>query len=369
MDHAGTQASQKTVGWWNSYLAPVLAFVGAATLGLSMFQSPPALYAVVTGLEGFLLMIAVFATLRHGEIVAHWLGEPYGTIVLTMAVTVIEVSIIASLMLDDSANPELARQTLFSAAMLVCNGLVGTCLVYGAVYHREQEISMTGSSAYLTVLMALSVLTLLMPNYTGDPGASFTQPQLTFVAVVALALYGAFLFMQTVRHPGYFRDALHHDVQVARPKMRIGLWHLLWLLISVASVVTVSERFAHGLEDGLRIIRTPDAILGVVIALLVLLPEAMTALQAARANALQKSMNIALGSALATIGLTIPSVAMISLYTGKELILGLGQRDSMLLILTLAISVVSFGTGRTNVLTGFVHLVIFFIYLFFQIFP
>ena len=369
MQHSAAHEERRTLGWWNGYLAPILAFAGAATLGLPIFQSHPGVYAFVTSLEGFLLMIAVFATLRHGEVVAHWLGEPYGTIVLTLAVTIIEVSIITSLMLDDTANPELARQTLFSAAMLVCNGLVGVCLVYGALHHREQEISMSGTSAYLTVLMALSVLTLLLPNYTGEAGASFTPPQLTFVAVVALALYGAFLFMQTIRHPGYFRDALHHDVQIARPSHRAGAWHLVWLLVSVVSVVTVSERFAHGLEDGLRVIHTPDAILGLVIALLVLLPEALTALQAARANALQKSMNIALGSALATIGLTIPSVAVISLYTGKELILGLGARDSVLLILTLAIATVSFGTGRTNVLTGFVHLVVFFIYLFFQLFP
>ena len=369
MQHSAAHEERRTLGWWNGYLAPILAFAGAATLGLPIFQSHPGVYAFVTSLEGFLLMIAVFATLRHGEVVAHWLGEPYGTIVLTLAVTIIEVSIITSLMLDDTANPELARQTLFSAAMLVCNGLVGVCLVYGALHHREQEISMSGTNAYLTVLMALSVLTLLLPNYTGEAGASFTPPQLTFVAVVALALYGAFLFMQTIRHPGYFRDALHHDVQIARPSHRAGAWHLVWLLVSVVSVVTVSERFAHGLEDGLRVIHTPDAILGLVIALLVLLPEALTALQAARANALQKSMNIALGSALATIGLTIPSVAVISLYTGKELILGLGARDSVLLILTLAIATVSFGTGRTNVLTGFVHLVIFFIYLFFQLFP
>lgn len=369
MQEAAGHEEHRTLGWWNSYLAPILAFAGAATLGHEIFQTPPLLYAGVTSFEGFLLMIAVFATLRHGEVVAHWLGEPYGTIVLTMAVTVIEVSIITSLMLDDTANPELARQTLFSAAMLICNGLVGFCLVYGAIYHREQEISMSGTSAYLTVLMSLSVLTLLLPNYTGEPGASYTEPQLIFVALVALALYGAFLFMQTIRHPGYFRDSIHHDVQIVRPTPRIGAWHLLWLLVSVGSVVTVAERFAHGLEDGLRIIHTPDAVLGLVIALLVLLPEALTALKAARANALQKSMNIALGSALATIGLTIPSVAVISLITGKELILGLGERDTVLLILTLGVAMISFGTGRTNVLTGFVHLVIFFIYLFFQIFP
>lgn len=353
----------------NGYVAPILAFLAFALLGNPALTGSTVTYVLVTVIEGLILIFAVFATLRHGEIVAHWLGEPYGTIVLTLAVTVIEVSIITNLMLDDTSNPDLARQTLFSATMLICNGLVGLCLVYGAFYHREQEISLSGTTAYLNVLIALSVLTLILPNYVGEPGASYSDAQLIFAAIVAVALYCAFLFIQTVRHPGYFRDGVQTDHGTVRPNRRMGVWHLLWLLISVGSVVAVSERFAANLEKALAVLGTPDAILGLVIALLVLLPEGLTALMAARANAIQKSLNIALGSALASIGLTIPAIAVVSLVTRHELNLGLGERDTVLLVLTLALSIVSFGSGRTNVLTGFVHLVIFFIYLFFQIFP
>jgi Ca2+:H+ antiporter len=353
----------------NAYVAPVLAYLAFATLGHTAVTSSSVLYSIAVCIEACILMLAVFATLRHGETVAHWLGEPYGTIVLTMAVTIIEVSIIANLMLDDTANPELARQTLFSATMLICNGLVGLCLVYGAMHHREQELSLRGTNAYLNVLIAMSVLTLILPNYVGEPGASFNQKQLAFAALAAVGLYCAFLFIQTVRHPGFFRDGVHLDANEARPERKVGLWHLLWLLISVGSVVAVADRFSSGLEKALRVWGTPDAILGLVIALLVLLPEGLTALIAARANAIQKSLNIALGSALASIGLTIPAIAMVSLLTGRELNLGLGPRDTVLLMLTLTLAIVSFGTGRTNVLTGFVHLVIFAVYIFFQIVP
>lgn len=369
MDQTEHGKSGGGFGRINAYLAPVLAFAGFLMFGLQFFQNSIGLYAAVTMVEGVLLLMAVFATLRHGEVVAHWLGEPYGTIVLTLAVTVIEVSIIASLMLDSTGNPEVARQTLFSATMLILNGLVGVCLVYGAFYHREQELSLTGTSAYLDVLMALSVLTLILPNYVGEPGASFTPPQLVFAAISSLALYGAFLFIQTVRHPAYFRDNAPYRAPDQKPASRDGFWHLAWLLLSIGSVVAISEQFAHGLEDALHFMHTPDAVLGLVIATLVLLPEALTALSAARANAIQKSLNVALGSALASIGLTIPAIAVVSLITGRELILGLGARDTVLLTLTLGLAVISFGTGRTNLLTGFVHLVIFFVYLFFQIFP
>jgi Ca2+:H+ antiporter len=353
----------------NAYVAPVLAYLAFATLGHTAVTSSSVLYSIAVCIEACILMLAVFATLRHGETVAHWLGEPYGTIVLTMAVTIIEVSIIANLMLDDTANPELARQTLFSATMLICNGLVGLCLVYGALYHREQELSLRGTNAYLNVLIAMSVLTLILPNYVGEPGASFNAKQLAFAAIAAVGLYCAFLFIQTVRHPGFFRDGIHHEQNESRPPRKIGLWHLVWLFVSVGSVVAVAERFSTGLEKALTAWGTPDAILGLVIALLVLLPEALTALIAARANAIQKSLNIALGSALASIGLTIPAIAMVSLLSGRELNLGLGPRDTVLLMLTLMLAIVSFGTGRTNVLTCFVHLVIFAVYIFFQIVP
>ena len=369
MDSASQAAEPRSWAVANSYVAPFAAFACFLLFGLPFFRSVLPIYAAVTVLEAVVLITAVFATLHHGEKVAHWLGEPYGTIVLTMAVTVIEVSIIANLMMDGTDNPALARETLFSAVMLVCNGLVGVCLIYGAFHHHEQRNNRTGTTAYLTVLMAISVLTLIMPNHVGEPGHTFSHPQLIFVACVAIALYAAFLFVQTVRHPGFFKDEDEHDHEGVRPTTRQGLWHLVWMLFCIGSVVAVAERLSSGLETALHALGTPDAILGLLIALLVLLPEAITALRAARANQIQKSLNIALGSALATIGLTIPSVAIISLLTGHSLVLGLSERDTLMLILTLALCIVSFGSGRTNVLTGFVHVVVFAIYLFFQIMP
>jgi Ca2+:H+ antiporter len=369
MTNATQQATTRSKATINAYVAPVLAFGCFLVFGHAFFHSSVPLYTGITLVEALVLIMAVFATLWHGEKVAHWLGEPYGTIVLTMAVTMIEVSIISNLMLDGTDNPALARETLFSAVMLVCNGLVGLCLVYGAFHHYEQRNNLTGTTAYLTVLMAVSVLTLIMPNHVGTPGHSFSPTQLGFVALVSIALYVAFLFVQTVRHPGFFKDDEDHGHEGEKPTRSQGYWHLLWMLVCVASVVAVADRFSSGLEEALRAIGTPDAILGLLIALLVLLPEGLTALIAARANQIQKSLNIALGSALATIGLTIPAVAMISLYTGHELLLGLSERDTVMLLLTLGLCVLSFGSGRTNVLTGFVHLVLFAIYLFFQIVP
>ena len=369
MDSTTQAAASRSWAGANSYVAPFAAFACFFVFGHAFFKSALPLYALVTAVEALILIMAVFATLHHGEKVAHWLGEPYGTIVLTMAVTMIEVSIISNLMMDGTDNPALARETLFSAVMLVCNGLVGVCLIYGAFHHYEQRNNRTGTTAYLTVLMAISVLTLILPNHVGEPGHTFSTPQLIFVASVSIALYVAFLFVQTVRHPGFFKDEEDPSHEGQKPTRRQGLWHLGWLLFSIVSVVAVAERLASGLETALHALGTPDAILGLMIALLVLLPEAITALRAARANQIQKSLNIALGSALATIGLTIPAVAIISMITGHSLILGLSERDTLMLILTLALCVVSFGSGRTNVLTGFVHVVVFAIYLFFQIIP
>jgi len=305
--------------------------------------------------------------------VARRVGEPYGTLVLTFAVTAIEVSIIVSMMLHGENNPTLAREAVFSVVMIIGSGVVGTCLTVGAIWFREQELRPQGTSAYLTVLIALSVLTLILPNYAGGKEAgSFGPAQLAFVSAASALLYCAFLLMQTGRHREDFlerreRGRAHHSAGAGhdRPGGRAALLCLGFLFLGLFAVVLLAETVAANVEDGLAALEVsrPDRIVGAFIATLVLLPETIAAIRAARDNRLQKSLNIALGSALATIGLTIPTVALVSLVTGYSITLGLGQGDSVMLLLTLVLSIVSFGTGRTNLLTGLVHLVVFATYL------
>jgi Ca2+:H+ antiporter len=315
-----------------------------------------------------LLFPTVIVTLHNAEMAAARIGEPYGTLLLTLAVTVIEVSIIVSMMLHGENNPTLAREAVFSVVMIVTTGGVGLCLTLGALRHGEQDHKTQGTGSYLAVLMALSVLLLILPNFTITTGAgTFSQGQLAFISALSVLLYGAFLFIQTVRHRGYFIDGV---AVVDRPRLsretQTPLWaSLLCLLAGLTAVVLLAERVAAGVEDGLAAlqVKRPDAIVGALLAGLLLLPEFLSAVRAARENQLQRSINVLLGSAVATIGLTIPAIAMVSLFTGRELILGLASRDEVLMLLALTLSIVSFGTGRTNVLTGIVHLVVFLTYL------
>ena len=355
---------------------PVAALALIAALGLGaqwltvapswvrMFGVPALAIAVLAGV--------VFAALHHGEIVAVRLGEPLGTLVMTIAVTTIEVAIIVSLMLNGENNPTLAREAVFSVVMIVCTGVVGLCLLAGALRHYEQDLRTRGTSSFLATLIALSVLTLVLPNYTiTSKGPTFSAAQLAFVGVVSVLLYGSFLFMQTVRHRSDFLDVLEGAEAHERPSNAQALVSLAWLIASLCGVVLLAKKVAAGFEDALAgagLLR-PDALVGAVIALLVLLPEALEALRAASHNRLQTSLNIALGAALATIGLMIPAVCVISLLTGRELALGLETRDSVLLFLTLGLSAISFGTGRTNLLTGLVHLVVFATYVLLLIVP
>ncbi|SBT10326.1 putative ionic transporter y4hA [Candidatus Propionivibrio aalborgensis] len=322
-----------------------------------------------------LLVPSVLAALHHADSAARRLGEPYGTLLLTLSVTTIEVSIIVSMMLNGTGNPTLAREAVFSAVMLVCSGGVGFCLMLGALRHGEQEHNMQGTSAYLAVLLVLSVLTLILPNFTlSTESGTYSTGQLVFISTLSVLLYIAFLYIQTVRHRGHFLDAgvqpqIHH---IAEQPSTAPLWaSVLFLLAGLAAVVLLAEQVADGTERGLSAIGVlrPDAIVGALIATLVLMPEFLTSLKAARINHLQHSINAMLGSALASMALTIPAVVAVCLFTRRELILGLDNRDSTLLVLALTLCIVSFGTGRTNVLTGIVHLVIFFAYLMLLVIP
>jgi Ca2+:H+ antiporter len=347
----------------------VLLFAGATGLGFTF--TPSAAGLVFASVLLVVLFGTVFAAVHHAEVIAQRIGEPYGTLLLTLAVTVIEVALIATIMLGDKAAQTLARDTVFAVVMIVCNGLVGICILVGALRYREQDVQVTGSSLYLSVLIVLATITLIMPNYTlTTPGPLYSTAQLAFVSVVTVILYGVFLYTQTIRHRGYFlgneRDQADGGVAISN---RILILSTLLLLVSLLAVVLLAKKFSLVVDFAIARIGAPPAFAGVLVALLILLPESVAAIGAARKNDLQKSINLALGSSLATIGLTIPAVAVVAYVLDKQLVLGLNTQDMVLLVLTFILSMLTFVTGRTNILFGLVHLVVFAVFLFLVFVP
>jgi Ca2+:H+ antiporter len=358
----------KRMPWW-AWAAPTLAWALMAA-AFALDSSSPALSAAV----GVVLIATVFAAVYHAEVVAHRVGEPFGTLVLAIAVTVIEVALIVSIMLQGGPDKAvLARDTVFAAVIIVCNGITGLCLLAGGVRHHEQGFQLQGALAALAVLAALTVLTLVLPNFTvSTPGPSFSTPQLIFAGAVSLILYGAFVFIQTVRHRDYFLpagDDQDDEVHAPPPPTGVALASLGLLLASLVAVVGLAKTLSPTLERLVAGAGAPKAVVGIMIAALVLLPEGLAALRAARLDRLQTSMNLALGSALASIGLTVPAVAVVSILLDQPLALGLGAKEVVLLALTLLVSVITLGTGRTTVLQGIVHLVIFAAFLFLAVVP
>lgn len=328
---------------------------------------------IVAAVAGAVLIAAVFAAVYHAEVVAHRVGEPFGTLVLAVAVTVIEVALIVSIMIGVAADKAgLARDTVFAAVMIVCNGIVGLCLLSGGARHHEQGFQLQGASAALAVLAALTILTLVVPNVTTSaPGPSFSTAQLIFAGVVSLVLYGAFVFVQTVRHRDYFLplESGNEEVHAPPPSDRATVASAALLLVALVAIVGLAKVLTPAVEDTIAWLGAPKAVVGIAIAIIVLLPEGVAALRAARANRLQTSLNLALGSALASIGLTIPAVAVVSIVLGQRLELGLGTKEMVLLALTLLVGVITLGTGRTTVLQGIVHLVVFATFLFLAVVP
>jgi Ca2+:H+ antiporter len=357
-------ATANPMPWW-AWAWPSLAWVILGAVALSGIGSILAA-AAATG-----LVLTVFAAVYHAEVVAHRVGEPFGTLVLAVAVTVIEVALIVSVMIGSAGDKSgLARDTVFAAVMIICNGLVGLCLVVGGARHYEQGFQALGASAALAVLATLVTLTLVLPNFTMAPGPLYTTPQLIFAGVVSLVLYGAFVFVQTVRHRGYFLTDFEEDeVHGAPPSVSAALVSFVLLLVSLVAVVALAKALTPMVESTIDRFGAPKAVVGVIIATLVLLPESLAALRAARLNQLQTSMNLALGSALASIGLTIPTVAFVSIAMAQPLALGLGAREEVLLAVTLFVAVLTLGTGRTTMLQGVVHLIILATFLFFTVVP
>lgn len=352
-----------------SRLMPLAALAMALAVragGLSVDEGSLSIRILVGALSSAIMFTTIFVVLDHAEAVARRVGEPYGTLVLTFAVTAIEVSIIVSMMLHGENNPTLARESVFSTVMITSTGVVGICLTLGGWRHRKQAIVRQGTSAYLSVLIALTVMTLVLPTYTQatDPG-TFSAAQLGFVSVLSVLLYASFVFAQTVRHREDFVQGQAHDFSTRAPHESISVSVLL-LFSGLIGIVMLAEQVAASVEDTLVAyqVTQSDSIVGALIAALVLMPEAVSAIRASFKNELQRSLNVAMGSACATIGLTIPAVAAASLLTGRGLTLGLPSSDAVLLVLALFICSVSFGTERTTFLTGMVHLVVFFTYVF-----
>lgn len=321
------------------------------------------------------LIATVLVAVFHAETVAHRIGEPLGTLVLALAVTIIEVSLIVSMMLSGGNEAAaLARDTVFATVMIICNGVVGLCLLAGAIRHRIVTFRVEGASSALSVLAALTILTLVLPEFTTTTsGPTYSRSQLAFAGLLSLILYGVFVFVQTVRHREFFQPfAANPDSEAehASPVSTLGAWvSLVVLCLSLTAVVGLAKLLAPAIKAGVEAASAPAAVVGIAIALLVLLPETWAAVRAALRNRMQTSLNLALGSALATIGLTIPAVALVSILLDTQLVLGLPAKEIVLLSLTLLVSTITLASGQATVLQGAVHLVLFATFLFLAVVP
>ena len=364
----GTHGPMPRSAWIFPALS-VLLFAGATALGYAF--APSAAGFVFAAVLLVILFGTVFAAVHHAEVIAERIGEPYGTLLLTLAVTIIEVALIATIMLGEKTVTTLARDTVFAVVMIVCNGLVGICILVGGLRYREQDVQVTGSNLYLSVLAVLATITLILPNYTlTTPGPVYSAGQLDFVSVVTVLLYGVFLYTQTVRHRNYFVNELTGTAEDKTHASNRTIWLSAGLLlVSLLAVVLLAKKFSQVVDAGAAVIGAPPAFAGILVALLILLPESVAAVGAARKNELQKSINLALGSSLATIGLTIPAVAVAAYALDMQLVLGLPARDMVLLALTLVLGMLTLGTGRTNILFGLVHLVVFAVFMFLVFVP
>ncbi|MCX2181246.1 ionic transporter y4hA [Streptomyces sp. SKN60] len=358
---------------WTTW-GPVVAAVGLA-LGWGRHDLPG--YAVV--LIVLCLFAAVLSAVHHAEVIAHRVGEPYGSLVLAVAVTVIEVGLIVMLMIGggDKAT-SYARDTVFAAVMITCNGIVGLSLLLAALRNRTAVFNAEGSGGELAIVCTLATMTLVLPTFTtSHPGPQFSAAQLAFAAVSSLILYGVFVAVQTVRHRDYFLPVLRPgqsghqpESEHAEPPTAAATWFSLGLLlVALVAVVGNAKLISPTIEEGVASAGLPKPVVGVVIALMVLLPETLAAVRAARRDRMQTSMNLAYGSAIASIGLTIPSIALASVWLDGPLILGLGPLHMVLLVLTAVVSALTVVPGRATLLQGSVHLSIFAAFVFLSFSP
>ena len=365
--NSAENALKWTMPLW-TWLIPVLAF---ALL----------IVAVVAGVGPFLVVLcgaalaaAVMVAVHHAEVIAHRVGEPFGTLVLALAVTGIETALILSMMMaggDEMAT--LPRDAIYAAVMIICTGVVGICILMGGLAHHEQTFRLEGAGAGLAALIVMSALTLVLPVFTTSrPLGIYSNSQLAFVALSSAALWAIFIFVQTVRHRDYFipvSDASNPDVHAEPPTVRDAWVSTGLLVLSLVTVVGLAKMLSPAIERAVEAANAPRAVVGIVIAALVLLPETWAAVRAARANRLQSSINLAVGSALACVGLTVPVVIVAAMIFQLPLVLGLDPTDIAMLTLTFLVSAFTLGTGRTYMMQGAVHLVLFAAFLFLAVVP
>jgi Ca2+:H+ antiporter len=316
------------------------------------------------------ILSSAFAVVHHAESLAVRLGEPLGTLVLTLSVIGIEVMMISAVMLTGEGKPALARDTMFGVVMIVLNGMIGLSLLLGGLRHHEQEYNLQGANSFLSLIVPLTVLGLILPNFTSaSSGPTLSVLQSIFLAVMSVGIYSLFLIIQNWRHREYFVKpvkAIERQGEASAAEhiaTNSITYHALFLVMYLLPVVVLAEQIALPIDHGIEVLHAPLALSGFLVAALILSPEALSATRAALANDLQRSINILLGSVLASIGLTIPAVLTIGLVTGKTIVLGLGPADSLLLVLTLAVCALTFISNRTNVLSGAVHLLLFLAYV------
>jgi len=348
-------------GWFRSCRSPWSAVVAGVGPGLA-------------ALCGAGLLGTVIAAVHHAEVVAHRVGEPFGTLILALSVTVIEASLILSMMLAGGEHTAvLPRDTIYAAVMIIFNGVVGVCILVGGLAHHEQTFRVEGAGAGTAALIVMAALTLVVPVFTtSTPNGTLSGSQLLFVAATSAALWAIFVFIQTVRHRDYFiptTAATDPDVHAGPPTIRQAWASFGWLLVSLVAVVGLAKMLSPTIESAVEAAGAPRVVIGIVIAVLVLLPEGWAAARAAKANRLQTSMNLAIGSAIACIGLTVPVVAPAALGFRLPLILGLEPKDLAMLAITFLVSAVTLATGRTHMMQGAVHIVLFAAFLFLAVVP
>ncbi|POP47294.1 sodium-potassium/proton antiporter ChaA [Superficieibacter electus] len=356
-----TSEAVKTRHKETSLIFPVLALAVLLFWGNS--QSLP----VVIGINALALvgiLASAFSVVRHADVLAHRLGEPFGSLILSLSVVILEVSLISALMATGDAAPTLMRDTLYSIIMIVTGGLVGFALLLGGRKFATQYVNLFGIKQYLIALFPLAIIVLVFPMAL--PGGNFSTAQALLVALISAAMYGVFLLIQTKTHQSLFvyeheddGDDPHHG----KPSAHSSVWHTLWLIVHLIAVIAVTKMNASPLEALLTELNAPVAFTGFLVALLILSPEGLGALKAVLNNQVQRAMNLFFGSVLATISLTVPVVTMIAYLTGNELMFALGRPEMIVMLASLVLCQISFSTGRTNVLNGAAHLALFIAYL------
>ena len=358
--------------WWREWplalavLTLTLALLGKGWIASALGQ--PALLVALLAVICSVILAAAVAIVRHADVLAHRLGEPAGTLLLTLAITGLEVAMVAFVMSTGVEKPTLARDTMFAVVMLVLNGFMGLALLLGGLRHREQPYNLQSANAFLVMIIPLTVLGLILPNYThATLGPTLSTFQMVFLSLMSVGIYAIFLFVQNQRHRGFFMmpeemaevatEATEHE------SPRSTFYHALMLAAYGLPLVLLAKQMAAPLDAMVEKLGAPAALGGFLMAVLVLTPESLAAIRAAQANQLQRSVNILLGSVLASIGLTIPLVIAVSLITGRALVLGVDASATVMLMLTLITSTLTFSSPRTNILLGCVHLLLFAAYL------